>query len=163
MAAVIAPAPTPTPRRSAAPRPALRVVPGGADAARRRRRAPAVYRRRRIGAAVLAVVVALTLALAAVGAASLLDRPADAPAPGAAATPPGATGSTPGPAPSTGAPVPATDTAGYVVQPGDTVWAIARRLQPEGDVRPLVDRIADRTDGGALLVGQRIALDGLVG
>jgi len=28
-----------------------------------------------------------------------------------------------------------------VVRAGDTVWSIARRLQPHGDVRSLVDRI----------------------
>src|SRR5262249_26165640 len=28
--------------------------------------------------------------------------------------------------------------AAYVVQPGDTLWSIARSLQPDGDVRPLV-------------------------
>jgi hypothetical protein len=104
--------------------------------------------------------VALTLALAAVGAANLLDRTAEAPASGEVATAPDA-GSAPGPSPTAGAPAPATDPVAYVVQPGDTVWAIARRLQPEGDVRPLVDRIADRTGGGALLAGQRIALDEL--
>jgi hypothetical protein len=38
----------------------------------------------------------------------------------------------------------------YVVQPGDTVWSIATRLQPTGDVRPLVDRL-DASFGGSVL------------
>jgi nucleoid-associated protein YgaU len=46
----------------------------------------------------------------------------------------------------------------YVVQPGDTLWEIARALQPEGDVRPLVGRIADQRGGAPLQVGERIAL-----
>ena len=45
-----------------------------------------------------------------------------------------------------------------VVQPGDTVWAIARRLQPQGDVRPLVDAISQQLHGSALQVGQRIVV-----
>jgi hypothetical protein len=48
-----------------------------------------------------------------------------------------------------------------VVQPGDTVWGIARRLQPSGDVRALVDQIAERTGGAELRPGQTIELDGL--
>jgi len=45
-----------------------------------------------------------------------------------------------------------------VVQPGDTLWAIARRVQPSGDIRPLVDRLSAQLHGGALQVGQRIVL-----
>lgn len=48
----------------------------------------------------------------------------------------------------------------YVVQPGDTLWSIARRLQPTGDVRPLVHRL-ERANGGARLqVGDRLTLNG---
>ncbi len=46
----------------------------------------------------------------------------------------------------------------YVVQPGDTLWSVARSLQPSGDLRPLVDRLIRLTDGGPLRVGQRIPL-----
>lgn len=42
----------------------------------------------------------------------------------------------------------------YRVQPGDTLWQVARRLQPSGDVRPLVDRLAAVTHGGALRPGE---------
>ena len=46
----------------------------------------------------------------------------------------------------------------YVVQPGDTLWAIARRLQPDGDVRPLVGALSDTNGGGELQVGQRLTI-----
>ncbi len=47
--------------------------------------------------------------------------------------------------------------ASHVVQPGDTLWSLARRLQPDGDVRPLVVRLRARSGGGGALVpGQRI-------
>lgn len=42
----------------------------------------------------------------------------------------------------------------YVVQRGDTVWAIARRAQPEGDIRPLVAKISDGRTGGPLRPGE---------
>ena len=154
MAAVLAPIPTLTPGTDPRRRPArapLRVIPGGRDAARRRRLHPAVYRRRRLVAALLGLVVVATLALAVVGAAALV---------GSSGAPDGTPAATePASGPSAAAPE---VTAGYVVQPGDTVWEIARRLQPEGDVRPLVDRLAERTGGGALVAGQRLDLDGLV-
>jgi nucleoid-associated protein YgaU len=44
----------------------------------------------------------------------------------------------------------------YVVQPGDTLWSIARSLQPGGDVPSLV-RVLSRANGGAeLTVGQQL-------
>lgn len=46
----------------------------------------------------------------------------------------------------------------YVVGPGDTLWSIARGLQPQGDLRPLVDRLAAGRHGGPLRVGERVAL-----
>jgi len=45
-----------------------------------------------------------------------------------------------------------------IVQPGDTLWSIARALQPTGDVRPLVQRLAELNGGAALTVGQAIRL-----
>lgn len=46
----------------------------------------------------------------------------------------------------------------YVVQPGETLWDIARRLQPSGDIRPLVDRLAQAHGPGPLEIGERLAL-----
>ena len=45
-----------------------------------------------------------------------------------------------------------------VVQPGDTLWSIARALQPTGDVRATVDRLAALNGGSALEIGQRLVL-----
>ena len=50
------------------------------------------------------------------------------------------------------------EASGYVVQPGDTLWSIARRLQPEGDVRPLVDQLVDLNGGTDLAIGQRLPI-----
>lgn len=48
--------------------------------------------------------------------------------------------------------------ATYVVQPGDTLWRIARSVQPSGDVRPLVQQLADQRGGAALRAGERLVL-----
>ena len=45
----------------------------------------------------------------------------------------------------------------YVVQPGDTLWSIASAAQPEGDPRPLVDRLSAQLDG-PLTPGDRLTL-----
>jgi LysM repeat protein len=44
----------------------------------------------------------------------------------------------------------------YVVQPGDTVWKIARQLQPEGEIRPLVDRIVKANGRSSVQIGDRL-------
>jgi hypothetical protein len=46
----------------------------------------------------------------------------------------------------------------YVVQPGDTVWAIVRGTGVKGDPRPLVDRLQARLAGRPLEAGQQIVL-----
>ena len=48
--------------------------------------------------------------------------------------------------------------ARVIVQPGDTLWTIARRVQPSGDVRPLVARLSAQRDGRSLQVGETIVL-----
>jgi LysM repeat protein len=52
------------------------------------------------------------------------------------------------------APVPSV----YVVQPGDTVWSIARALHPHGDIAPLVAEISAANGGVSLDVGQRLVV-----
>jgi hypothetical protein len=46
----------------------------------------------------------------------------------------------------------------WVVQPGETVWRIARHLQPSGDVRPLVDQLSRQVGAHGLQVGQRLVI-----
>jgi hypothetical protein len=50
-----------------------------------------------------------------------------------------------------------------VVQPGDSLWAVAHRLQPHGDVRHLVDRLIERNGGATVSVGQHLDVRGLLG
>ena len=95
------------------------------------------YRRRRAVAAglVVAAVLALSAALGTLGGGPLPvpERPA----------PSGSAG---------------LDGPVYVVQPGDTFWSIARRVDPTSDPRPLVDRLVVAHGGTALHVGERIPL-----
>jgi hypothetical protein len=46
----------------------------------------------------------------------------------------------------------------HVVQPGDTLWSLARLLQPVGDVRPLVARLQAEHGSGPLVPGERLRL-----
>jgi len=46
----------------------------------------------------------------------------------------------------------------YVVQPGDTVWSIASRLEPGHDPRPLVDELDARWGGTVLHPGEQLTL-----
>ena len=99
------------------------------------------YRRRRWAALIMLVVFVY-------GAWSLADRVAEyfVPAAGAAATQPEA--------------VEPAEPVRYVVQPGDTLWTIAARLHDgDGDLRAVVDRLADANGGAALFVGQELVLD----
>ena len=103
----------------------------------------APYQRRRLAVLFAAVVAAVLLIPAASrSAAAFRDVPASVserrPAP-ALTVEPGASGT-------------------YVVQPGDTLWSIARRLQPHGDVRPLVHRLISVNGDAALEIGQRLTI-----
>jgi len=147
------------PFRPARVRPTVVLRPAGSarsrDLAPRRVAAPptaATYRRRR--------AVSLALAIAASLAAWLVLAPAMVTIASAIVAEPAPVSASASTEP---APLAVTPIAGhrYVVQPGDTLWSIARRLQPEGDLRPLVDQLARRHGGSALQPGDRIDLDGL--
>ncbi len=114
-------------------RPALRVLEGGRAPGRLAQQA--VYRRRRLAAVVLLV---LTTAVVVLLAGAVLARSAG--------------GGTPNPAAGTPSEVV------HVVQPGDTLWSIARDLAPGADVRLTVDRLVDLNGGAPLAVGQRLVL-----
>jgi Tfp pilus assembly protein FimV len=122
------------------PRPALRLIPGGLGAAP----TPAAYRRRRVVALVLAVAV-VVVALA--GARAVL-RPLA-----------GTSGARPLGATELPVPVPAGASTPVVV-PGETLWDVARELQPTGDVRPVVDELAALNGGATLQAGQVLVLPG---
>lgn len=156
MVAVLAPHPTPAARR-----PALRLVP---DVEHERRPTPrsvtppprlrpsaVTYWRRR-------VVVLLALTSLAIVAHLVVGAATDHPDERSVITAPSAAVALVDPS---AAPAASADAQVYVVRPGDTVWSIAASLQPEGDVRPLVDQLTERAGGSGLQAGQRIALDGL--
>ncbi len=46
----------------------------------------------------------------------------------------------------------------YVVQPGDTMWTIAERLDPGGDPRPVVLRLEQEVGSDSLQPGQHLHL-----
>ena len=101
------------------------VCPEPSVAGRRAPTTPEIYRRRRL--VVGAVAVGLVLGLASFG------RQADA------------------------APTPEVRTAeavSVVVEPGDTLWGIARDLAPGADPRPLVAALSDLAGDGPLQPGQ---------
>lgn len=144
MAAVIIPTEA-SDRYERSARPVLRVVPCGPSipepqvarrshpvAARPRREAAAVYRRRRTAVVglVAGVGVVLWLILHAL------------------------TGS---PAPTLGS---STDVAAhvYVVQPGDTLWSIAEQLEPNADIRPLVDELNAEVHGQPIQPGEQLSI-----
>jgi hypothetical protein len=122
------------------PRPALRLLQGGVGAGP----TPAVYRRRRVVALILAVAFVV---VAMAGLQGLL-RPLTG-------TPDGR----PLSAVDASTPVPA-GTETLLVQPGETLWTIARQLQPTGDVRPVVDELAALNGGAGLEAGQLLVLPG---
>ncbi len=47
----------------------------------------------------------------------------------------------------------------YVVEPGDTLWSIARRVAPGQDPRPVVDGLIEANDlHGGLQAGQELSV-----
>ncbi|MGI8983434.1 MAG: LysM peptidoglycan-binding domain-containing protein [Acidimicrobiales bacterium] len=113
----------------------VRTTPPRVRSTTRARPAVTVYRRRRLVAATVAAGVLAALLLAVGGLlASFGGGPLTA-------------------SERPGAPAPA-----YVVQPGDTFWEIARRLDPAGDPRPLVARLVAAHGTAVLVPGDRLAL-----
>lgn len=138
------------------PRPAttrVRVPPPPSLHRARRRLTPAVYRRRRLGLAVLVLGVLLAAgeARGSLGGGPLTTPGADSGAPQPLVVRPVSRITH-----VRTAHVPIT----YVVAPGDTLWSIARRAQPTGDIRPLVDAMAAQRRGRPLQVGERIEVPG---
>ncbi len=46
----------------------------------------------------------------------------------------------------------------YVVQPGDSLWSIAERVDPSGDPRPLMARLASQVGSDTVVPGERVVL-----
>ena len=113
--------------------PALRVLEGGRAPSRLAQQA--VYRRRRLVAVALLVLTTVVVLLRAN---AVVARSAG--------------GGTPVPAAGDSSPIV------RVVQPGDTLWSIARELDPGADVRLTVDRLVDLNGGAPLTIGQRVVL-----
>jgi hypothetical protein len=44
----------------------------------------------------------------------------------------------------------------HVVEPGDTLWSVARDLAPGGDPRPVVDALSSARHGSALVPGEKL-------
>lgn len=132
----------------------LHLVPAVAPAPARRMPAHARRSTGRLRGLALGLGLAVLVALASLGVLAFLG--ADA----AASTPASSTGAT-----SPAVPVAVAEPVArqwVVVQSGDSLWSVARRLQPRGDVRGLVDRLAERV-GTTIIAGQRIDVTGLVG
>lgn len=132
-------------------RPELRLIIGGLDPSVARRRSLLPPMRTVLGGFALAVLVAL----AAIGALRLLGADAAATVPASPAVinhPTGVDATTTSSAP-----------VEVVVQSGDTIWSIARRLRPSGEIRGVVDALQRRVGGSSLEVGQHIDLRGVLG
>ena len=108
----------------------------GCSSERRTTRRGAAVRRRRVllGSVAAGLLVALALPWSGTG---------------------GQTLATPGAALAGGAVAP---DATYVIQPGDTLWSLAVRLDPTGDPRPLVARLAAQVGGDTAVPGEHVIL-----
>jgi len=125
------------PREVIAPRPVLLPIEGGRSAASIRRQR--VYRRRRTAVVLGLLSIFVVVWQLAVAATVLFADPApQAHEPSTPAVAMPVTGPT------------------YVVQSGDTLWSIARRISPERDPRPVVDELSSRVGGQGLRPGQQL-------
>jgi len=100
---------------------------------------PAVLRRRRLGALLLLTTLVLG---SRIGLQAALGRTGGGPL--------ATTGASSGMQPAA--------TRVWVVRPGDTLWSIAAAVDPNGDVRPLVDRLAAEVGGTSLYPGEMIGI-----
>ncbi len=158
MAAVIVPESLSAPwHRPEVVRPRLRVIPGGASAARARRRHE---RSLRLPVVLAGVALALLVALALVGVAHVVGAGTAASGPVSSAASPPLVAEPAAPPLAEPALTPVASSP-VIVRPGDTLWSIARSLHPSGDIRTLVDRLAERVGGIELSPGQRIDVAGL--
>ncbi len=94
---------------------------------------PAIYRRRRVGAAIF--VMAFVVSVGSMAQRGLADRGGD---PASAAT--------------------VGRTTSYVVQPGDTLWAVAEQLYPGEDIALVVDAMVTLNGGPTIEPGQLLSL-----
>lgn len=46
----------------------------------------------------------------------------------------------------------------YTARPGDTLWSIASKLEPNGDPRPLVYSLEQQLHGAQLVAGDKLKL-----
>lgn len=135
----------------------LQLVTEPAPAAPVARRSPARVLMAGLGLAVL-------VAFAAMGIVPFLgaDAAASTPASSADTSSPIGAGAQVASAP-VAAPVEVVDApVEIVVQAGDSLWTVARRLQPHGDLRHLVDRLIERVGGTSVTRGQHINVSGLL-
>ena len=139
MAAIIEPQ-----RYSASDRPALRLVPVQSSSRSATAVAPVEIGVADLGLRLVHLVAAIALFVVFVGGAIAVSSGALA-------------GLAPAPSASSGAVVGETT---VTVEPGDTLWSIARRVQPTGDVRPLVDQLAAARGGEVLQPGQQVVVPG---
>jgi LysM domain len=121
-----------TPRLEPEPaaQPTPRLVPTRSVARRGRRASPATYRRRRLVAVAVGVAA---LAMAAKAGAALGGSPLAVPERRPASP-------------------------HHVVQPGDSLWSIAARLEPGSDPRPVVDELSAARGGRPLVPGEVVTL-----
>lgn len=111
---------------------------------------PAVYRRRRllVGGLLLLLVAAVLIVAQSVWAGTG----------GGPLAATGAAASSPAPATSSAPAMSPAGAAVWVVRPGDTLWSIARSVQPHGDERGLVDRLDAELHGATLYPGEVVPL-----
>ena len=126
-----------------------------------------VARRRPVRVLLAGLGLAALVAFAAIGVLPFLgaDAAAVTPASSADATSPVVADAPPASAPAVASVAVAPEStapAAIVVQQGDSLWSIARRLQPRGDLRHLVDRLIERVGGTSVSRGQHIDVRGLL-